>query len=141
MTNLIKEEYKYSELTGRIIKCAFNVHNYLGNGFQELIYQRAMAYELSLEGLTFIRELEMDIFYKELSKPVGTRRVDFFVEEKILVETKAVICLDNIHLAQALNYLEAFKMEVGLLINFGSIKLQVRRLMKNEEQLKRTMIK
>jgi len=134
---MVKEEYKHSELTGRIIKCAMNVHNYLGNGFQELIYQRALAYELSLEGLSFVRELEMEIFYKDLQKPIGNRRVDFLVEEKILVETKAVIIMEAVHLAQAINYLEAFKLEVGLLINFGSTKLQFRRLMKNEEQLKR----
>ncbi|MDQ3020179.1 MAG: GxxExxY protein [Bacteroidota bacterium] len=134
---MIKEEYKYSELTSRIIKCAMAVHNYLGNGFQEVIYQRALAYEFTLEGLSFVRELEMDIFYKELQKPIGTRRVDFLVEEKILVELKAIILLEKVNLAQAINYLEAFKLEVGLLINFGSLKLQFRRLMKNEEQLKR----
>lgn len=119
---MIKEEYKYSELTGNIIKCAYAVHNYLGNGFQEVIYQRALAYEFSLEGLSFQRELKMDINYKDLEKPIGKRRVDFFVEGKVLVELKAVILLDDIHLAQALNYLEAFKLEVGLLINFGTVK-------------------
>ncbi|MCB0725856.1 MAG: GxxExxY protein [Ignavibacteriae bacterium] len=134
---MIKEEYKYSELTGRIIKCAYAVHNYLGNGFQEVIYQRALAYEFSLEGLEFERELEMDIYYKDMEKPIGNRRVDFFAEEKVSVELKAIINLDDVHLAQAINYLEAFKLEVGLLINFGSKKLQFKRVMKNEKQLKR----
>ncbi|MEZ4821293.1 MAG: GxxExxY protein [Ignavibacteria bacterium] len=124
---MIKEEYKYSELTGRIIKCAYAVHNYLGNGFQEVIYQRALAYEFSLEGLEFERELEMDIYYKDMEKPIGNRRVDFFAEEKVSVELKAIINLDDVHLAQAINYLEAFKLEVGLLINFGSEKTTIQK--------------
>ena len=136
---MIKEEYKYSELTARIIKCAMAVHSYLGNGFMEVIYQRALEYEFRFEGLNYKRELEMDIYYKDLLKPIGNRRVDFLVEEKVLVETKALILLDDIHLAQAINYLEAFKLEVGLLINFGSKKLQFRRVMKSEEQLKKRL--
>jgi GxxExxY protein len=134
---MIKEEYKYSELTSRIIKCAFAVHNYLGNGFQEVIYQRALAFEFTKEGLKFEREFEMDIYYKNMDKPIGNRRVDFLVEEKVPVEIKAIILLEDVHLAQAINYLEAFKLEVGLLINFGSKKLQFKRVMKNENQLKR----
>ena len=102
-----------------------------------MIYQRALAYEFSLEGLEFERELEMDIYYKDMEKPIGNRRVDFFAEEKVSVELKAIINLDDVHLAQAINYLEAFKLEVGLLINFGSKKLQFKRVMKNEKQLKR----
>jgi GxxExxY protein len=134
---MIKEEYKYSELTSRIIKCAFAVHNYLGNGFQEVIYQRALAFEFTKEGLKFEREFEMDIYYKNMDKPIGNRRVDFLVEEKVPIEIKAIILLEDVHLAQAINYLEAFKLEVGLLINFGSKKLQFKRVMKNENQLKR----
>jgi len=134
---MIKEEYKYSELTGRIIKCAYAVHNYLGNGFQEVIYQKALAYEFSKEDLRFKKELKMDIHYKDIEKPIGYRRVDFFVEDKVPVELKAIIQLEDVHLAQAINYLEAFKLEVGLLINFGSKKLQFKRVMKNEKQLKR----
>ncbi len=134
---MIKEEYKYSELTSRIIKCAFAVHNYLGNGFQEVIYQRALAFEFTKEGLKFEREFEMDIYYKNMDKPIGNRRVDFLVEDKVPVEIKAIILLEDVHLAQAINYLEAFKLEVGLLINFGSKKLQFKRVMKNENQLKR----
>jgi GxxExxY protein len=134
---MIKEEYKYSELTSRIIKCAFAVHNYLGNGFQEVIYQRALAFEFTKEGLNFEREFEMDIYYKNIDKPIGNRRVDFLVEDKVPVEIKAIILLEDVHLAQAINYLEAFKLEVGLLINFGSKKLQFKRVMKNENQLKR----
>ena len=118
---------KYEDLTGKIIKCSMDVHSTLGNGFQEVIYQRALEIELQLEGLEFKREMEMPIFYKG-SNHIGTRRVDFFVENLIMVELKAIINLENVHLAQALNYLEAYNMEVGLLINFGSSSLQFKRL-------------
>ena len=105
----------------------------------EVIYQRALEYEFRLEGLNYMRELEMDIYYNDLLKPIGNRRVDFLVEEKVLAETKALILLDDIHLAQSINYLEAFKLEVGLLINFGSKKLQFRIVMKSYEQLKKRL--
>ena len=105
------------------------VHSRLGNGFQEVIYQRALAIEMKLKGIDYIREMEMPIFYRE--EKVGTRRVDFFVEGKIMVEIKAVIEIEDVHLAQALNYLEAYKMQVGLLINFGAKSLQFKRVHKN----------
>ncbi len=117
---------KYEELTGRIIKCAMNVHSTLGNGFQEVIYQRALEIEFQIEGLEYKREMEMPIFYKNTQ--IGTRRVDFFVEDLIMVELKAIVELENVHLSQALNYLEAYNMEVGLLINFGNTSLQFKRL-------------
>ncbi len=123
---MIKEEFKYSELTGRIIGCAMEVHKELGNGFQEVIYQRALEYEMELQGISFAREFEMPIFYK--TKHIGTRRVDFLVENMISVELKAVISLDYTHLAQAINYLEAYNLEIGLLINFGELKLKFHRL-------------
>lgn len=123
---MIKEEYKYSALTGKIIGCAMEVHKLLGNGFQEVIYQRALEYEMELQGLSFAREFEMPIFYKE--KQVGTRRVDFLVEENISVELKALTRLEPVHLAQAINYLEAYNLEIGLLINFGETKLKFHRL-------------
>lgn len=126
---MIKKEYAESELTGKIIGCAIEVHKFLGNGFQEVIYQRALAIELKNEGIEFSREHEMDIFYK--GDKIGSRRVDFFIENKIMVELKAVIQLEDVHLAQAINYLEAYKMSVGLLINFGSKSLQFKRVMKN----------
>jgi GxxExxY protein len=122
----IKPEYKYSELTGKIIGCAMEVHKALGNGFQEVIYQRALAYEMELQGLSFSREFEMPVFYKNLQ--VGTRRVDFLVEEKVSVEIKALIKTEPVHLAQAINYLEAYNLEIGLLINFGNTKLEFHRL-------------
>jgi GxxExxY protein len=123
---MIKPEYKYSDLTGKIIGCAMEVHNYLGNGFQEVIYQRALAYEMELNKILFAREVEMPIYYKQ--KDIGTRRVDFLIDEKICVELKALTKLEPVHLAQAINYLEAFNLEVGLLINFGNTKLEFHRL-------------
>jgi len=122
----IKKKYKYSELTSKIIGCAMKVHSTLGNGFQEVIYQRALAIEMTKQDLSFVREMEMPIFYDE--QQIGTRRVDFFVEDKIMVELKAIIQMEDVHLAQAINYLEAYKMEVGLLINFGSKSLQFKRV-------------
>ncbi len=123
---MINEAYKYSALTGKIIGCAMEVHKALGNGFQEVIYQRALEYEFELQGIVFAREFEMPIFYKQ--KQVGTRRVDFLVEDKISVELKALTQLEPVHLAQAINYLEAYNLEIGLLINFGEIKLKFHRL-------------
>ncbi|HNV30760.1 MAG TPA: GxxExxY protein [Cyclobacteriaceae bacterium] len=121
-------ELKYKDITEKIIGAAFEVHKFLGNGFQEVIYQRALAWELKQAGLSFAREIEQDIFYKELPEPIGTRRADFVVEGKVLVELKAVIELEDVHLAQVLNYLKAYRLEVGLLINFGSRSLTFKRL-------------
>jgi len=123
---MIKKEYLYSDITEKIIGSAMTVHNILGNGFQEVIYQRALAIEMTLQGLSFSRELEVPIFYRD--EEIGIRRVDFFVEEKVMVEIKAVSELNNTHLAQAINYLEAYKMQVGLLINFGQNSLVFRRI-------------
>jgi GxxExxY protein len=130
---MIKEQYPESELTGKIIGCAMEVHKILGNGFQEVIYQRALAIEMSNKGIVYSREHEMDIFCK--GERIGGRRVDFFVEGKIMVELKAVIQLEDVHLAQAINYLEAYNMEVGLLINFGSQSLQFKRVMKPKKNI------
>lgn len=121
-------ELKYKDITEKIIGASFEVHKFLGNGFQEIIYQRALAWELKQAGLSFQREIEQDIFYKELPEPIGTRRADFVVDEKVLVELKAVIELEDVHLAQVLNYLKAYRLEVGLLINFGSKSLTFKRL-------------
>jgi len=99
----------------------------LGNGFQEVIYQRALAWEMRKRGLDFAREIEQNIYYKDLPEPIGTRRADFVVEGKVLVELKAIIQLEDVHYAQTLNYLKAYKLEVGLLINFGSKSLTHKR--------------
>ena len=125
---ITNEKYKYSDLTGKIIGAALEVHKFLGNGFQEVIYQRALAVELSEKGLSFVREQKMWINYK--GKNIGTRRVDFFIEDKIMLEIKAVIKLEDVHLAQAINYLEAYNLEIGLLINFGSKSMEFKRLMR-----------
>ena len=127
-------QYKHSELTSKIIGCAMEVHKTIGNGFQEVIYQRALAIEFELQKLGFVREQEMPLFYKGVG--IGSRRADFFVEDKVLVELKAVINLEDVHLAQAINYLEAYEKEVDLLINFGSKNLQFKRVMKSAKQLK-----
>ncbi|HSR39704.1 MAG TPA: GxxExxY protein [Phnomibacter sp.] len=121
-------ELKHKDITEKIIGASFEVHKFLGNGFQEVIYQRALAWELSQAGLSFSREIEQDIFYKQLEEPIGTRRADFVVEGKVLVELKAIIELEDVHLAQVLNYLKAYRLEVGLLINFGSKSLTFKRL-------------
>ena len=128
----IDEKYKYSALTSKIIGCAMEVHNQLGNGFQEVIYKRALAIEFSLQGILFEREFEMPVLYKE--EQIGTRRADFFVEETVMIEIKALILLEDVHLAQAINYLEAYNMEVGLLINFGSKSLEFKRVMNRKNQ-------
>ena len=107
----------YNELTHKIIGCAMKVHRVLGNGFQEVIYQRALAIEMETQKLSYARELEMTILYEGID--IGTRRVDFFVEDKIMVELKAVIELNDINLNQCRNYLEAYNLPVGLLLNFG----------------------
>lgn len=121
-------ELKYKDITEKIIGASFEVHKFLGNGFQEVIYQRALAWELSIAGLSFAREIEQEIFYKEFQEPIGTRRADFVVEGKVLVELKAIIELEDVHMAQVLNYLKAYKLDVGLLINFGSKSLTFKRL-------------
>lgn len=126
-------ELKYKDITEKIIGAAMKVHAALGNGFQEVIYQRALEIEMKLSGLSFHREFEMGIFYR--NELIGTRRVDFFVEEKIMVELKALVLLENVHIAQAKNYLEAYNVEVGLLINFGSVSLDFKRLQNKKYQL------
>ncbi len=131
---MIKEEYKYSEVTKKIIGSAMKVHSTLGNGFQEVIYQRALVIEMENQGLSFKREMNMDIYYEK--QHIGMRRVDFFVEDKIMVELKALVNIEPIHMTQALNYLEAYTIEIGLLINFGAPSLQFKRLT-IEEKLKR----
>jgi len=113
-------------LTHKIIGCAMKVHSALGSGFQEVIYQNSLEIEFAHENVLFIREKEMPIYYREFK--VGTRRVDFFVDNLIMVELKAVIQLEDVHLAQAINYLEAYNIQTGLLIKFGSQSLTFKRL-------------
>lgn len=124
---------QHEELTRKIIGCAMTVHSALGNGFQEVIYQRALAIEMESQKLCFSREHEMDIFYKD--QKIGNRRVDFFIEEKVMVELKALIKLEDVHLAQAINYLEAYNLKIGLLINFGAKSLEFKRVHNNKIRL------
>lgn len=123
---------EFEDITHRIIGCAMRVHGELGNGFQEVIYQRSLAIEMEDEGLNFLREMEMPIFYKNYQ--VGSRRVDFYVEDCISVELKALLQLEPVHFAQAINYLEAYKIRNGLLINFGSPSLTFKRLFNKKMQ-------
>jgi GxxExxY protein len=125
-----------NELTHKIIGCAMEVHNTLGNGFQEVIYQRALVIEFSLQNLSFARELEMDLQYK--GEHIGTRRVDFFVEDRVMVEIKAIEKLEGTHKAQAINYCEAYNIADGLLINFGAQSLQFHRVYNNKELKKKS---
>lgn len=127
---MINEQYKYSELTGKIIGCSMEVHKILGNGFQEVIYQRALAQEMGIQNINFSREHVMSIFYK--LEHIGTRRVDFLVEEFVSVEIKAVSKLEDTHLNQAINYLEAYNLEIGLLINFGAKSLEFKRVINSK---------
>ena len=120
---------KINELTHKIIGCAMQVHRTLGNGFQEVIYQRCLALEMDFAGLSYDREKEMSIIYRGFD--VGTRRVDFFVEGLVMVELKAIEKLADVHKAQAINYLEAYNIADGLLINFGGMSLEFNRVYNN----------
>ena len=119
----------HEDLTHKIIGCAMKVHNILGNGFQEVIYQRALAIEFKNESIGFSRELEMPVYYHD--EQIGTRRVDFLVEEILMVELKALIRLEDVHLNQAISYCKIYKLPSGLLINFGSNSLECRRVFNN----------
>lgn len=133
--SIINTKMKHSDITEKIIGAAFKVHSFLGNGFQEVIYQRALALEFNECGLEFARELEQEIFYKDYPNPIGKRRCDFLVEGKVLVEIKAVTQVQDVHYAQIINYLQAYKLEVGLLINFGEKSLNFKRFVKTDHEL------
>lgn len=126
----MSEDYKYKDITGRIIGAAMQVHSTLGNGFQEVIYQRALEIEFTLFDLDYKREFEIPIYYKGYH--IGTRRADFLIKDIVCLEIKAVIKIEDVHLAQAINYLEAYNLEVGLLINFGSKSLEFKRLINSK---------
>jgi GxxExxY protein len=128
----VKSEYQHSEITHEIIGAAMAVHSFLGNGFQEVIYQRALAIEMAKHNLAFQRELVMPIHYD--GQVIGTRRVDFLVENKVMLELKARTNLEDVHLAQAINYLEAYDLEIGLLINFGAKRLEFKRLIRSRNR-------
>lgn len=123
---MIKEQYIHSEITSEILNVAFEVHKIIGPGFAESVYHRSMIVECNLRNLEAESEIDLPIFYKSIW--VGSRRADLLIKKKVIVELKAVSELNEIHLAQAINYLEAFNLEVGLLLNFGSKSLQFKRL-------------
>jgi GxxExxY protein len=135
-TTMEKEKIS-DDLTYNIIGCAMKVHAKLGNGFQEIIYQRALAIEMNKLNLNFARELEMPIFYD--NQEIGSRRVDFLVQNEVLVELKALVALEDVHLAQGLNYLVAYKLNKGLLINFGAKSLEVKRLKHTTNKIQNTI--
>jgi len=118
-------DYKHSDITETIIGCALKVHNKLGKGFPEIIYHRALAIEMKKQGIEYADEQEMPVFYE--GERIGIRRVDFLVENQVLVELKAVSEFDDGHAAQVINYLQAFRIEIGLLLNFGAKKLGIKR--------------
>jgi len=124
---LLQTKLMHEDITHKIIGCAMRVHTTLGNGFQEVIYQRALEIEMALAGISFEREKEMSIYYRDVV--TGIRRADFFVEDLIMVELKSLIVLEDVHLSQAINYLETYNIEIGLLINFGSISLTYKRVL------------
>lgn len=127
---MIKKEYKYSEITEMVIGCAMKVHQKMRNGYPELIYHRCLIIEFKRAKIVFQEEEELSIFYDGME--VGKRRVDFLIDNKIVLEIKAVSELNDTHLAQALNYLEGLNLEVGLLINFGSKSLEIKRIINNK---------
>jgi len=118
------------DITFKIIGCAMKVHNTIGSGFQEVIYQRCLAIELEQAGLSFEREKEQSIYYNKID--VGSRRADFIVENSVVVELKAILTLEDIHLAQAKNYTVAYNFPIGLLINFGGLSLQYKKVFNNQ---------
>ncbi len=124
------QQLKYSDITEKVLKAAFKVHTAIGPGFREVIYQRSMTIELGEMGLTCSAERSMDVFYFE--SKVGSRRLDLIVEEKVLVELKAIKELDNYEYSQVINYLHVFKLEVGLLLNFGRQSLEYKRFVNSK---------
>lgn len=128
MAELLNLE-EYNELTHAVIGCAMTVHRKLGRGFPEVVYQRALAIELFKQGLRAEREIDLPIYYD--NEKVGSRRADFFVENKVLVEMKALEAIVPAHHVQLINYLEAFKIPVGLLLNFGASSLEFKRFVKS----------
>ncbi|HET9136900.1 MAG TPA: GxxExxY protein [Candidatus Kapabacteria bacterium] len=123
------------ELTYNVIGCAMAVHNTLGNGFQEVIYQRCLAIELEKKRISYAREVDRTIYYE--GKDVGTRRADFIVEGKLVLELKALAALEDVHLAQAKNYLAAYGFDKGLLINFGAKSLQYKLIFNSNKRYDR----
>ncbi len=129
---MIDSKYKYSDITEKIIGCSFNVHKQLGNGFPEVIYHRCLEIEFNKSGLKYKTESGVPIYYDNIE--VGKRRADFVVEDNVLLEIKAMQTIEDICVSQTLNYLKAFNLEVGLLVNFGEKSLKVKRFINTLKQ-------
>ena len=132
LNEMIKSEFKYSEITEKIIGCAMKVHKKMRSGYPELIYQRCLIIEFKKENILFQSEMEMPVFYDGIE--VGKRRVDFLIDGKVILEIKALSELTDAHLAQALNYLEGFNLDIGLLLNFGGKSLEIKRVINNKRK-------
>jgi GxxExxY protein len=130
----MQEDFKYVDITRKIIGCAMNVHSYLGPGFYESIYQRCLVIELLESGLDCKSEVVKDIYYR--GQFVGKRRLDILVEDKVLVELKAISVIDNCCFNKILNYLKVFKIDVGLLLNFGTPSLSYKRFANSKSSAK-----
>lgn len=124
------EDYKYSEITGVVIGAAMKVHSELGNGFPEIIYHRSLSIELKERGINYVREITIPLYYK--GEEIGKRRLDFLVEERVLIELKAVSEINETHYNQVLNYLTAYNLEIGLLLNFGEKSLKFKRFINSK---------
>jgi GxxExxY protein len=128
---MIKTEYKYSEITAKVIGCGMRVHQKMRSGYPEQIYHRCLIIEFAKEQIAFQEEVELSVYYEEIV--VGKRRVDFLIDSKVVLEIKAVSELTDTHLAQALNYLEGMNLEIGLLLNFGAKSLEIKRIINNKK--------
>lgn len=131
--NYTNNNYYKSDISGKVIGCAQRVHRCLGNGFQEVIYQRALKIEFDKANLIYEREKEMDIYYEEIA--IGNRRVDFLVDGDVMVELKALVKIEDVNIAQLINYIEAYNVKIGLLINFGAKSLEVKRYIKSRPMI------
>ncbi len=120
------DDYPEQDLTGRILECAFAVHNTLGAGFLEKVYANALGIEMQTHGVPFETEVALKVKYR--GSVVGDYIADIIADHRVLVELKACAALDSVHVAQVLNYLRASGIRVGLLLNFGRPKLEYRRL-------------
>lgn len=119
---------KINDLTHKILACAMKVYNTLGNGFEDAVYQRALVIEMEFQGLSFEREKEMSIYYHDIE--IGTHKVDFLIDKKLILDVKVVNELLPVHINQAVNYCEAYNIDDGLLVNFGKTSFEFKRVYK-----------
>lgn len=120
------QRFLFEDLTSKIIGAAINVHKELGSAYEEKIYQRALQIEFQKIGIKSIREQEVNIQYSGIE--VGKKKLDFVVEHKIIIELKKADEINNVHIAQVASYLQALRLKLGLILNFGLSKLQIKRV-------------